>query len=349
MRRDLFVFLIIASLVLSLGNAFAGEPPSFGSEIKLGELRENIWQSGMHGLIVDGSNVYAVHVSSKNEVVLDKSNDRGLTWSHSTIVKGSDINESAIAINPVTKELHYAWNTKNPSNTIRNLYYGNGTTTTRVNGSINRSDSGCSNIAVDGKGVIHIVFAADDEKLYYTKSSDKGVTFSSPAPIASGDWISFKADRAGNLYLAYKGSDNYYYFMKKPAGGSWSSSYVACTSCRGNDPSMAVYDSNRIYFAAGSTIAATSDGGKTWTTYTVPGRDYGENSLAVSSNGILNYAWEESGNIYFARTTKSLDPSSWGQPVVALAGGQAYVAVDSAGKAYIMASRNGVAIFTKEK
>lgn len=361
MKRILFVFLVMASLVLSLGNAFAEELPNFGIStegIKLG-FSQDTWQSGMHGLITDGSDVYAVRVeefTSGRKVVMDKSNDGGLTWLHSTIASGSDVRIAAIAINPVTKELHYAWNTYE-SDMSRNLYYGNGTTTTRVNGSMGLI-SGCFNIAVDGVkvngvvGVIHIVFAASDGQIYYTSSSDNGVRFSKPLAVAAGNWISFTTDRAGNLYIAYRGSDRNHYFIKKSAGGHWSDSYLACISCSGADPSMAVYDSERIYFAVKSKIAATSDGGKTWTSYTVPGQDHGESSLAVSPSGILNYAWSGSdGNVYFARTTKSHDPSSWGQPVIVLVGEQPNVAVDSTGKAYIMARKSeyNFIYFTKEK
>jgi hypothetical protein len=361
MKRNLFVFLIMAFVVLSSGNAFADEPPNFGVStegIKLGELRDDTWRSGMHGLIVDGSNVYAVRggrLISEYEVVVDKSSDGGLTWLQSTgIARHSNIDDSSqpgIALNRVTKELHFVWATYEPLlSPTRNLYYGNGTITTRVNGSINRSD--CSNIAVDGNGVIHIVFSADDEKLYYTSSSDNGVTFSAPAVIASGGWISFASDSAGNLYLAYKGNDSYYYFMKKPSSGNWSSPYLACTSCQGHDPSIAVYDSNRIYFAVADTIVATSNGGQTWTTYTAPGQSppHWVRSLAVSSDGILNLAWGDFDNVYFVRTIKSHDPSLWGQTVLALTEAKLpNVAVDSAGKAYIMATRNGSAIFIKEK
>lgn len=354
MKVNLIVFPVIALLVLSFGNAFADEPPGFGEGIKLGEVWRDTWQSGMHGLIVDGSNVYAVRVGgldSEKEVMLDKSNDGGMTWLHSTIARGPDILVAAMAINPVTKELHYAWNTYEPNRT-RNLYYGNGTITKRVNGSLKLNSSKCSNIAVDGNGVIHIIFAADNGKLYHTSSTDNGVTFSAPAAIASGNWIALALDSAGSLYLVYKGNDGNYYFMKKTAGGTWitPSPDPACANCPGNDPSIAVYDSERIYFAVRGKVAASSDGGKTWTPYTIPGQGHGESSLAISSNGILNYAWYVvDGNVHFARTTKSHDPSSWGQPVIALAGASPNVAVDSAGKAYIVAAKSKDAIFKREK
>jgi len=374
MKRYLLVILVMVLLVLSFGNAFAGgPPPSFGittEGIKLGDLKCDTWRNGMHGLIVDGPNVYAARTGglfSENEVVMDKSNDGGITWLNSTgIARGSEIEAcgGGIAINPVTKALHYVWAYGYP--TYDGIYYGNGSITTRVNGLVTNYESNEISIAVDGNGVIHIVFFAGggayQSNLYYTSSFDNGLTFSDPTAIASssngndlGDY-SFAADSAGNLYLVYLEHDSYYnyYFMKKPTGSSWSSSPVACPGCEGHPRSMAIYDSNRIYFAMKNKIAATSNGGQTWTLYTAPGNNPGDNcSLAISSDGILNYAWySEDSNVYFARTKKSHDPSSWGQTVVALTGADLpNVAVDSAGKAYIMATRsNGnVAIFTKEK
>jgi hypothetical protein len=356
MKRILLVFLVMALLVLSFGNAFAGGPaPEFGittDGIKLGNVKVDTWRNGYHGLIVDGSNIYAVRVGglfSEAEVVMDKSNDGGLTWLNSTgIARDSGIQGygSGIAINPVTKSLHYVWAYGGP--TYNGVYYGNGTITARVNGSVTNYEADSPSIAVDGNGVIHILFT-DFVSIYYTSSSDSGLTFSEPAAIATGLWYSFNADSAGNLYLVY---DNGHYFMKKPAGGAWSISYSACPSCSRSDPSMAVYDTNRIYFATpDGLIAATSDGGQTWTIYDAPNvATGGLGSLAVSSDGLLNYTWEQAGSVYFARTTKSNDLSSWGQTVLALAGGTLpNIAVDSAGKAHIMATKGNVAVFTREK
>lgn len=372
MKRNLLVILVMASLVLSFSNAFAAGPaPQFGittSNVKLGDLKCDTWSSGMHQLIVDSSvtstNVYAVRLGglfSESEVIMDKSNDGGLTWLNSTgIARNSGIAECAapvIAINPVTKDLHYAWSTYEPLlNPQNNIYYGNGTIATRVNGSFETS-GGTKNIAVDQNGVIHIVFVdVTTKQLYYTSSTDNGSTFSGPdaIPQAIGDWISFTADSAGNLYLSY---DSGRYFMIKLAGGQWSSSYPVCPSCVGADPSMAVYDSSRIYIARKGTIFATSNSGQTWTEYSSPGVGNSYGSLAVDSNGILNYSWQgaNSSDIYFARTDRSNDPLRWGTAVLALSPGvpKSYnvsnIAVDSAGKAYITAAGvNGVTVFTKE-
>jgi hypothetical protein len=265
-------------------------------------------------------------------------------------------------MNPITKSLHYAWSTDEPLLSPRgNVYYGNGTITTRVNGSVeSRVGSQSKPVAVDGSGTIHIVFVGPYFQLYYTSSSDSGLTFTEPSAIpgAVGDWFAFTADSSGNLYLAY---DIAHYFMKKPAGGSWSSPYLVNSGPWGADPSMAVYDSNRIYIAVGGMIAATSDGGQTWTIYTTPGSGSYESSIAVDSNGILNFAWQgvsPDNNVYFSRTDRSHDPSRWGQAVIALPGAALpNIAVNSAGKAYIMARiayvedsiYRDIAVFTKEK
>ena len=366
MKKTMILMLVIALLVLSFGNAFAGPAPQFGittSAIKLGDLACNTWRPGLKGgLIVDSSNVYAIRIGglfAEKEVVMDKSNDGGQTWLGSTgIARSSEIKScgGTIAIDPVTKALHYAWNTSEPLSTPGyNVYYGNGIITTRVNGLVEGGYSDFSSIAVDGSGGIHIVFSGPNRTIYYTSSSDNGVTFSEPATIpiiGSSDSFSFTADSAGNLFLAYEANTGSWkhYFMKKPAGGSWSSSYDVGT----NDgwPSLAVFDLDRIYIAGNGTIAATSNGGQSWTLHTAPGGSF-DSSLAVDSNGILNYAWEGSDganwNTYFARTDKSHDPSRWGQAVLALPEGSLpNIAVDSAGKAYIMSEGAGVAVFTKE-
>ncbi|MBI4690326.1 MAG: hypothetical protein HY754_08690 [Nitrospirae bacterium] len=145
--------------------------------------------------------------------------------------------------------------------------------------------------------------------------------------------------------------------MQKRGGGLWSEPSTNCLSCNG-EPSIAVFDPNNIYIGAGDIIVAGSYDGQTqtwtWTQHTAPGGD-SSSSLAVSSNGILNYAWAGNGGIYFSRTTKSHDLSRWiPTPVLALPGGvYPNLAVDSAGKAYIMATHEGgasrTAVFTKEK
>jgi hypothetical protein len=357
MKRKLFVLLVIATLVLSFGTAFAGggSAPNFGittDRIKLGEDSDT-WNSGMHGLIVNGTNVYAIReggLFAETEIVMDKSGDNGLTWLNSTgIAVGSDISNygSAIAIDPVTKSLHYTWSTNSG-----NVYYSNGTITTQVNGSVGISGSKGKPIAIDGNGDIYIVFPGPSSQLYLTSSSDNGQTFSTPAAITAGDWFSFAADSAGNLFLTYLHNDGGWKlkFTKKLVSGSWSTPAVICSTCS-DDPSMVVYDSNRIYVGCGSTIVATSNGGTDWTQYTAPG---GSNSvsLAVDSNGLLNYAWDGTYGVNFARTTKSHDPSSWGQVALAIEGGDLpNVAVDADGKAYIMATDAGIntAFFTREE
>jgi len=359
MKRTLLVFLVVALFVLSFGNAFAAGPaPQFGittGEVKLGD--GDTWKSDYHGMIVDGTYVYSVRVYPERvgggqEVVMDKSNDGGLTWQGSTgITRGSDIdfNGASIAINPVTKALHYIWITYDPFSVPHyNYYYGNGTVTTRVNGSSDvSSDSGC--IAVDGNGVIHIVFLGSDNAVYYTSSSDTGVTFSGPVPVptdpVSYNMLSFTADSAGSLYLLYGSGGK---FMKKTAGGSWSASYAACQVQ--NDTSMVVYDSTHLYFAGNGTIGISTNGGQTWTCHATPFNVTGANDSLAVSGGLLNYAWGETDGVHFVRTTKSNDPTSWGTPALAIPGGNLpNIAVDPAGKAYITAQKEGMTVFTKEK
>lgn len=86
----------------------------------------------------------------------------------------------------------------------------------------------------------------------------------------------------------------------------------------------------------------------------VPAGSIWGGSLAVSSDGLLNYAFMATDGVYFARTTKSFDPTSWGPAVLVFRGAiEPNVAVDSAGKAYIAATKNysdnSVIVFTKEK
>jgi len=361
----------MAMLVLSFSSAFAGGPaPQFGittGEIKLGDTYLDNWRVGYHGLIVDGMNVYSVRGYPEKvggsvlgiEVVMDQSSDGGLTWQNSVgIARDPNIlgQGSLIAINPVTKALHYAWNTYEPLLTPSwNLYYGNGTTTTRVNGSLDVQTYADSSMAVDGTGVIHFVFTASDTAVYYTSSSDNGVTFSAPAAIPGAfGWSQFTADSAGNLYLVDSNNSTNAYFLRKPAGGQWSNPVAVCTNCARNDPSIAVYDSNRIYLQWGDIIAATSNGGVNWTVSPVPAGSIWGGILAVSSDGLLNYAFMATDGVYFARTTKSFDPTSWGPAVLVFRGAiEPNVAVDSAGKAYIAATKNysdnSVIVFTKEK
>lgn len=368
MKRNLLVLLVLASIVMSFGSAFAGAPPSFGSVVKLGDLQADTWSSGMHGLIVNSSNVFAVRIGglfSEKEVVMDKSNDGGSTWLKSTgIASGTDIKAygTTIAINPANGVPHYAWATFESSPPYYNIYFSNGTSTTKVNGSVLATES--QNIAVDKTGVIHIVFVGPDNQLFYTSSSNNGATFSDPTAItgAIGDWISFTADPDGNLFLVYM----YYHntpptphwdqkFMKS-VGQSWLS-FDACNEACSGDPSMAVYNSQKIYIATRDKIVATFDGGQTWILPAdiTPAIGCYISSLAVSSNGMLNVAWESANNVYFARTTK--DPAqqiTWSQPALAIPGGELpHVAVDSNGKAYIMATKdtaNGnIAVFVKEQ
>src|SRR6266568_2026927 len=138
----------------------------------------------------------------------------------------------------------------------------------------------------------------------------------------------------------------------------------AVAGISGGATTIAAYGARTAYVPYGGdasgkeALAATTDGGLSWTKHMIPGSTGGFNeSIALGPNGEANVTWEANGNIWFARSANG--GQTWTNPVQAFASPRqpasvgADLATDGSGKALLSLSLTSpggdVTVFTREK
>jgi hypothetical protein len=182
-------------------------------------------------------------------------------------------------------------------------------------------------IAADGNGGVHIAFSAWDsvtrnDEVYYSRSDDHGVTFPEIATLVASPAYetSIGVDGNGTPYLSYIWYPNTY-FSRRLADGTWTVPVPVNGPDGGYYSSIAVFDSSHIYVGyrvnRRVVVAATSDGGTTWTEYPVPadGRWAQDPCITVDSQNRVHAAWYCGGDICYSRSKNNL--TQWIDPAVA--------------------------------
>ncbi len=345
---------------------------NFGATAEKTKIGDAVWSNyggGYHDIVVDGSDVYVPYLDnvgpSEYLLRLGTSHDDGVTWGKSTVIARlsaySDTYLISVGTYQSNKVIHMAWDAWDPTLGKQVFYYANslnGWTPVTADGGFPVIGYAKS-MAVDSSGIVHLAFAGGNGFLYYTKSSDNGLTFDYPTTITNvnGGEPSIGVDSQGNVYAAWINGCTGGIYFSKLAGTQWSQPLQVTSKAACNGVSLVVKDSNNIYigwaYQEGVYVIGTSDGGTTWPslphTVTTPGGGDAA-SLVLASNGALNIAWGTPTGVYFSRSTNN--GSTWTNPIYVMkTEGFPNMAVDAAGKVNIVDSNStlGAFYFTKEK
>ena len=215
------------------------------------------------------------------------------------------------------------------------------------------TDQRVPSIAVDGNGVIHVVWYGSDNQqeennrqVKYSKSSDGGKTWSTWKNISyvegysSGEelWqehpvIAFGSD--GNLYAVWEGKDSEHdrqqiKFSKSLDGGETWSNWKNVGPTPGNTqsrPVILVDSSGRLHLLMYSSMgdanqhvhhAFSDNQGENWSNWqqiSAPGRDSRHISAAVGAEGRIHSSWRDINENGLAEISYSvLDDGRWTQP-----------------------------------
>lgn len=232
---------------------------------------------------------------------------------------------------------------------------------------LSSTTAGCyrPDIAVDSSGALHVVwydFAPGDYEVYYRKSPDGGITWTTTKRITwtsgGSEYPAVAVDSSGNPHVAWMeytlGNYEIYYKKSTDGGTTWSTAKrLTWTSESSDEPALAVDSSGNphvIWYdqAPGNFeifYRKSMDGGAAWTpakrlTWDSDGSWYP--SIAVDSSDILHLAWENatvgSPEIYYK---KSADGGTTWTPIKRLTwtsglSGSPIIAVDSSGNPHIV-------------
>ncbi len=177
----------------------------------------------------------------------------------------------------------------------------------------------------DSNGNLYAVFNQGGNKTFFTKSTDGGVTWSTPLDITStannnDKNAAITVDSSGNIHVVIdQNNDNIYYRRSTNGGTSFSSAVQIDTNLAANSndrlPDIAVSGSNvyvvfnqnnnRTYFVR------STNSGSTWataieTTSIAGGNNDKNAAIAVDSNGNIHLVIDQNNeNVYYRKSTNS--------------------------------------------
>lgn len=190
-----------------------------------GRLTKTVWHNGSLDLVMGGEgNLYAAWTEYEGALRFSRSTDRGASFSAPLHIAGGrgepPARGPALAVD-ATGAVFLAWTVgEDPA---ADIYFAKSTDRGRSFGKprpVRRSQghADAPKIAVDGKGVVHLVYAESPTGMFrghhilYTRSGDGGDSFEEPRAISGGPPGGFDhehfpmlgLDGAGNLYVVWE-------------------------------------------------------------------------------------------------------------------------------------------------
>ena len=299
------------------------------------------WTSGYSGspaIAVEASGklhlVWKDDTSGNYEIYYKKSSDAGLNWTTTkrlTFTSGYS-GSPAIAVD-ASLNLHVVWQ----DNTYGNyeVLYKKSTdwgVTWTAGKRLTLTSGGSNNpvIAVDATGNLHVVWydnTPGNEEIFYSKSKDKGVTWTAGKRLtwtSGGSEIpAIGVDSSGNLHVVWRddtpGNSEVYHKKSTDGGTTWTANKrLTWTSGSSEFPAIGVDSSDNLYAVWQDNTPGNSeiycrkstDGGTTWITTRRLTFNSGFSyfpDIAVDTSGRIHVVWEDStpGNpeIYYRRST----------------------------------------------
>jgi hypothetical protein len=362
-----------AALMLCATVALAATPaaPVMTMTVKATKVADTSWWQLPKGsnVVIDGNNAY-VAFAGPNGVSISRSTDGGQTWGVPVVLSttGSAV-QIAKAKDPLQTGKNILVAAWSETDSLRYSYYverptGSGWSVPLVipGASVSSDTVSASSIRIGAapNGSVYLFFNnTDNASFSFVKATSAETAFSSPAllPFATNvsDNYSIAFDSSNNVYVV--DSTNGLSFSKYTAATStWTTKQVDTpTRVDTTGVSIAVYDANTIYVAykvldavtnpspdmyANITIwvAATTDGGKSWTKRIVTpnGTVYGTqpvvavNSSKVVYVGGLYVEWGPAGRITINKSSDN--GATWSTNVSVPGNTGINIALDSVGK-----------------
>ena len=225
---------------------------TWGMPTVIQNVRQQGWDSQIVIDPVDGKTVYAAWIErAKSDVIVAKSTDFGVSWTHSTanrINKGADKDILAVRGNDV----YVAYNHSTQMYVSASHDGGRTFTETKINANANLGWALGGGGTVDPAGNVYFSWNGYEQNgnakgpvnLFISKSSDRGATFSNTLLDVSGDprncavdfcgWaylgaaITMTSDASGTLYALWNagplpsGANRIWFSRSTDAGRTWS-------------------------------------------------------------------------------------------------------------------------------
>ena len=192
-----------------------------------------------------------------------------------------------------------------------------------LNISNTENDSRTPAMAVDGNGVVHVVWEEGD-RIYHSYGS--GQNWSPPSRVATGERPAIAIDGHNRPHVVFANEigGNFEIYYSRWDGGAWSlPRNVSSTSGVSSNPDIAIASDGTIHVVwadntPGYSIIyhAESTGGALWSNFPIPSANGGVPSIAIGSDDIVHVSWQnldEEVNRYDIYHSQ-WDGSTWSLP-----------------------------------
>jgi hypothetical protein len=205
--------------------------------------RRLTWTAGFSenpAVAAQGSNklhmVWQDDTPGNYEIYYRKSTDAGVTWTASTnLTSTSGASKNPAVAAETAGRVHLVWEENNAGNL--EIYYkkspdGGATWTANKRLTSTSGASSSPEIAVDSSSNLHVVWydgTAGNSEVYYTQSTDKGMTWTVAKRLTwtsgGSEFPAIAVDSSDNLHLAWQdntpGNSEIYYKKSTDGGATW--------------------------------------------------------------------------------------------------------------------------------
>jgi hypothetical protein len=317
--------------------------------------------------IGSNNNVYVMWPDGKTQtdpldMHITHSTDGGETWSsqYNLSSSGGDSWNPSLAVNQ-EGHVYAAWRDESVgvSDIVVSKSTDNGQSwSPAVNVTINPSGAYLPRLAIDGSGVVYLLWA-ESNNIQFSKSSDGGASWipqkTLSTPVSFHNFPALCSDSEGNLVAAWiRDSGNtaeIQFCMSNDGGNSWSTPITIAQNA-GNSYSLSLGRSeNGAVFAAWENVnppqtydvflTYSIDGGETWS-QTMNFSDDENNAysagVAVDAAGNVVVIWDSEGQQGGIHLRRSIDSgNSWSDDILILGTGSfPALAIDPSGNLHIV-------------
>jgi len=184
-------------------------------------------------------------------------------------------------------------------------------------------DSRTPAMAVDGSGVVHVVWEEGD-RIYHSYGS--GQNWSPPSRVATGERPAIAIDGQNRPHVVFANEigGNFEIYYVRWEGSAWSlPRNVSSTSGVSSNPDIAIADDGTIHVVwadntPGYSVIyhAKSTNGTLWSNFPIPSANGGVPAIAIGDDGIVHVSWQnldEEFNCYDIYHSQ-WDGSAWSLP-----------------------------------
>ena len=178
-------------------------------------------------------------------------------------------------------------------------------------------------MAVDGNGVVHVVWEEGD-RIYHSYGS--GQNWSTPSRVATGERPAIAIDGQNRPHVVFANEigGNFEIYYSRWDGSAWSlPRNVSSTSGVSSNPDIAIASDGTIHVVwadntPGYSIIyhAKSTGGALWSNFPIPSANGGVPAIAIGSDDIVHVSWQnldEEANCYDIYHSQ-WDGNTWSLP-----------------------------------